>query len=251
MGIIAFPYFAQNYFMKKLYFSIILMLAAFVSAEAKVIYLTVELVSPAPGATLTCGVAFTQTIKVTNNGPGSIVAGDTFLYTDPFVPQGNAYIRVGLTKNMGDTLYMTKSVTLATSNVNGPRSYCAQALVINGTTITPDSIFSKCNNITIAGGVTQGIGSEKLIEQVQSTSLKVYPNPAVSVANLDFAAQNNSEVVAHVYDITGREVISYNFGKAFVGQTNYQLNVGSLVKGIYMVELRQEGVKAVGRFNKD
>jgi hypothetical protein len=237
--------------MKKIYFSIILMLAAFVSAEAKVIYLGVNLVSPAPNAILTCGVPFMQTIVITNMGPGAIAAGDTVLYADPYIQQGSAYVKVGYTKNVNDTILLTKSVTLTTSNTNGPRSYCVLAAMRNGSTITPDSIYTKCNNITIAGGTSQGIASEQLNEVVKATTLKVYPNPAASVANLDFAAQNNSDVVVRVYDITGREVLSNNFGKAYQGQTGYQINVGSLTKGIYMVEMRQDGVKSVGRFNKD
>ena len=78
----------------------------------------------------------------------------------------------------------------------------------------------------------------------------ITPNPANSTVSFDFTSKSNSEIVARVYDIAGRVVLTNNYGASFTGQQGFTLDISDLNSGMYFVEFRQEGYKAVGKLSK-
>ena len=88
-------------------------------------------------------------------------------------------------------------------------------------------------------------------ENTQSQKINVYPNPAVgNTINMDYVAQNASSVEVSVYDLTGRKVMSHSYGQSFKGQEGFNLDISSLNNGMYILEMRQEGIKATTQFVK-
>jgi len=239
--------------MKKIYTLIAatLVLATAANAQTKKINLRFTIVTPANGATIVAGTALTQKVIITNLGPGVIAAADTVFMHDPFNNTGEIWFYLNHPKAVNDTIQLTKSYTPSTSNTNGVRNYCVYGYVMNGSTITSDSTGSTpsqtCNSVTFTGGVNSGIANIGLTENVATENLNIFPNPATGSINVNYTAKNNSELTARVVDITGRVVMTHSYGKVFVGQSNFKLELSTLKAGIYFVDLRQEGARAVGK----
>lgn len=214
-----------------------------------------QIVTPANGATITAGATLTQKIIITNLGPGAIAPTDTVFVHDPFNQPSRIWLYLGFTKAVGDTIQLSKDYVPSTSNPNGVRNYCVYGYVSNGTLTTNDSVAVSanpsivCNSTTFVGGGV-GVPTLQLTEQSLTENISVFPNPATGMISLSFTAKNASEVSARVIDITGREALSVNLGKAYVGQSGYKLDISSLNTGVYFVELRQEGIRAIGRVTK-
>lgn len=234
--------------MKKIY---TLFAALFICASANAqrhVNLSISLESPAAGATLTVGQTFTQRFVLRNIGPDALTAADTLYYSDPSNATGQVWLRVGYTKAVNDTIIISKNLTLNNAT-NGNANYCISALISNGALATSDSATRKCNLVTIAGGSTS-VANMTFTENVATEKLNVFPNPATGLVSLDYKAKNNSDVNVRVIDIAGREAMSVNLGKAYVGQSGYKVDITSLNTGIYFVEIRQEGTRAIGRITK-
>lgn len=70
----------------------------------------------------------------------------------------------------------------------------------------------------------------------QNDKLKIYPNPASDIANIEFESDQNREVTASVYDLTGRMVKTQMYS-ALKGDNNIELQLDGLKKGTYIVQL--------------
>jgi uncharacterized protein YjdB len=95
--------------------------------------------------------------------------------------------------------------------------------VLNGTVevkaISEDMLLETTATVTITG---QGTG----IKENRISSVKLYPNPAQNVVNIESSA---GVVSARIYSLTGKVV--------FVGAVNNnQIDISSLTKGVYFVE---------------
>lgn len=74
-----------------------------------------------------------------------------------------------------------------------------------------------------------------LIEK--ESSLKVYPNPASSITNLDYNLPKASKVTLQVYDMNGRLLSSLDKGNQSSGQHSIQMNVQNMKSGVYMIRI--------------
>lgn len=77
----------------------------------------------------------------------------------------------------------------------------------------------------------------------QVENLKVYPNPIVNEAYIDFEVENNTQVTIEVYDLSGRKVISNNVGTYQEGLHKASFSVEGLKSGTYIVKV-QAGEKS-------
>ena len=73
-------------------------------------------------------------------------------------------------------------------------------------------------------------------------SIITYPNPVASTLFVEVLDADNTEGVLEVYDILGRLVASKNFVK---DQIRYELEVGDLLMGQYVVRVRYADGKSV------
>ena len=80
--------------------------------------------------------------------------------------------------------------------------------------------------------------------------LGISPNPASAAVDVDFTATSNSMIVARVYDLTGRVVLSKDYHKPAIGEKGFKLDIAALDNGTYFIEIRQDEYKAVGKLLK-
>jgi len=73
------------------------------------------------------------------------------------------------------------------------------------------------------------------IGEVKSSvnGFKIYPNPTSDITNINFDLSNPKVVSIAVRDITGKEVLTQNFGIMAAGQQNITVNATNLSNGIY------------------
>lgn len=77
--------------------------------------------------------------------------------------------------------------------------------------------------------------------EVTYTSLKVYPNPVVSQATLEFKLSHDSQVRVSLLNILGAEVKELVRQNMTSGKQNIQFNADQLEKGTYFLRLTVNG----------
>ena len=242
--------------MKRFYFLpaliTILTIGSFTAHAQRTVNMQTSLKTPINNQTVTIGTPFTFRVEFKNLGPDTLKATDTLYYT--FTGAGtNVYYRTGMTKKTGDTILLNTSLTFSSASVAQLR-FCVYSVISSPSVVDPtrgnDSSCIATLKINQGGGST-GINTVvSFSSEPTSENLTVYPNPAVGLISLDYTARNTSDVTARVLDLAGRVVMVKEFGKAYPGKTGFSLDVNALTSGMYFVELRQDGVRAVGKINK-
>ncbi|HTN18668.1 MAG TPA: T9SS type A sorting domain-containing protein [Chitinophagaceae bacterium] len=239
--------------MKKLYLTVTAVLFSLLSfAQVRTIKLEVTLTTPASGATIMKGTSFEQKFVIKNLGPAAIKATDTIGFVDPATPSGSYTFRVGYVKGVGDTMQINRTgYSFPASTASGSTNYCVLAFAQNRKdTINFDTTggtFQDCNTIMITPPT--GI-AELFTASAAGQQLGISPNPASAAVEVDFTATSNSMIVARVYDLTGRVVLSKDYDKPAIGEKGFKLDIAALDNGTYFIEIRQDEYKAVGKLLK-
>jgi len=93
---------------------------------------------------------------------------------------------------------------------------------------------------TVAVASNTGSCSTRLAENSNTSGsgdFTVYPNPASSEVTIGFSSDKETRYSVTVADMTGRIIINENH-TSVVGDNQFQMNISSLSKGIYMVILQ-------------
>lgn len=228
------------------------------NAQTAMTKFSVQIMDPVANSTLTYGTPFNQLAVVTVT-QGSVQPTDTFAWIDPATPANNVnYKFLTAAKNMGDTIHITRTGLTFTSG-SGVLDYCVNSFVLSGGTFAPNfdttgGTWRTCVSVNVQFAAGMGkYGDLKVVEggATQKVQLGISPNPAISdIVRFDFQAQSSSDVNAVVYDLTGRKVMTHNFGRGTKGKEGYSLDISQLNTGIYIVELSQDNIKATGRMVK-
>jgi Secretion system C-terminal sorting domain/Cleaved Adhesin Domain len=78
-------------------------------------------------------------------------------------------------------------------------------------------------------------------------AFKTYPNPANDVVHISFELVDAAPVTINVYDITGKLVQTEQKGNLSPGYQNLQIDLGSVIAGVYRVELVTGNVRSNSR----
>ncbi|MEI7526766.1 MAG: T9SS type A sorting domain-containing protein [Mariniphaga sp.] len=70
-----------------------------------------------------------------------------------------------------------------------------------------------------------------------SGALKLAPNPVKNIVNITYSHTVSGELNACVYDLSGRIVLSRDFGNQPIGTFNGNLNLGTLPLGTYIIKV--------------
>ena len=97
--------------------------------------------------------------------------------------------------------------------------------------------------IRLSGDYTGGLNENTFVN-----SVSVYPNPAVSAANVSFNLKNNANLDITVTDVTGKIVYSNTLSNVVAGNQKVTINTESLNNGIYMVNIISNGSKTTEKF---
>lgn len=95
--------------------------------------------------------------------------------------------------------------------------------MFRSTTLTP----AGCNLQTSIE--TPGIGSE--------VDFKIFPNPVVDYAQINFILDDNADIIVNVFDVTGRMVQSDEFNGRALGETAVTINMQDLPRGNYIINV--------------
>ncbi|MCH2231424.1 MAG: Omp28-related outer membrane protein [Crocinitomicaceae bacterium] len=77
-------------------------------------------------------------------------------------------------------------------------------------------------------------------------SFNIFPNPASTSATVEIIVENEAEVQLSIFDMSGKEVASRNYGTLNTTST-VNINTSSFEAGVYMVELTVNNVKMTKR----
>lgn len=187
--------------------------------------------------------------SVRNNGPDTIMPGDTIIYNliirdfsnDIYFPCDGCHFDYYPQKNYlpGDTIIISGTHAKVGLVHNFIRDYCAAAYAVNQTYFTnstnPHRILEEQNGMLVNNGECNKIYYKRynfdLSEFMVSNGITLYPNPANDIINVQFAVQDLHINQIQVYDYRGQLVIKqqeFMFGKA--------LDVSGLSNGIYILK---------------
>ena len=82
-------------------------------------------------------------------------------------------------------------------------------------------------------------------------TIKVFPNPADDMTNVNFSLAEDTRVMINVYDLKGSKLKTVNCGKLNKGAQTIQVTLDGLIKGTYIIALSsEEDVLGTCRFVK-
>jgi len=91
-------------------------------------------------------------------------------------------------------------------------------------------------------------GGSTGVDNVAKTAINVYPNPTNGELNFSQTFTNATNAIANIYDVTGKVVMSKDFGTQHAGTVNFQLNVADLPTGTYTLEFITNENRGVSKF---
>lgn len=107
------------------------------------------------------------------------------------------------------------------------------------------TVTNACGTDTISQIVNVNVG---LDDNPLTNSLNVYPNPASHKVNISFSEVGSGDVNIILRDAQGREVMSFD-DRMESGKYSKDVDVSSLARGIYMVEVKSGGLTAHRRLS--
>lgn len=219
--------------------------------------LEATLITPAANSVINFGDLVTIKLAIKNNGPHAIVPADYLFIGFSGDTDWEGYFS-GVAILAGDTYTYEASYTYTnTTATDRVVNFCARLLpqanrTIDGnpvpvTYIDPDTTNDRsCHTITLKAQPS-GIFDTKAAKE----TLNLFPNPATNKVGFRIALDKAETVAAAVRDLTGREVMTQNFGQIQSGTaTALELNVAELNNGIYVVEVVAGDKRFIGKVAK-
>ncbi len=237
---------------------LILLTSLHVVAQQRYADLKVNLLDPKQGDTIYIDDQFNISAKVINLGADTVHSSDTLglgLIFDGnpimFYLNGTPvqYLPMdGYEIAPGDSVTIGFSFTVSTGWQTGPTTFCAEVTPINATDSITDTALSNnqsCANLKILEHTTSVTTASK-----QNSIVVIYPNPVSDILNMAFELSVQKQVSLKITDMSGRVVISNEWGDMSKGMNKLSVNTGLLAPGMYLYELQLDKERVKGRFNK-
>ncbi len=192
------------------------------------------------------------TVKMTTDRYGSEITWKIFNSTGTQVGAGGPY-----TDAAASGAFPQADVVL-----NLPNNDCYKAVVYDSYGDGFDSGYGNGNfDVTSLGNIVMNVATFNTSEasdvaKMQATAglndlaneigLSIYPNPASTLLNVEFNA-NNSDYSIEVLDLTGRS-LSLNTYSKLNGNQNIKLSVADLNTGNYIIKITTNGVSSIQKF---
>lgn len=187
------------------------------------------------GCTKTTGIA--TTVKV-NSLPSAIITPQgptTFCAGDSVVLQANS--GTGLTYNWKKGANFIAGAT--------SQAYTAATAGTYRVIVTNSNGCSK-----LSTGTLITVNCRDGIEEINKTNLDVFPNPASGMVTLKFISSEDQNSKLILTDITGKELIQEQIAIS-EGENAITVDIGHLVKGVYLVKLQTSNSEVVNRIFKE
>lgn len=228
--------------MKKL----LLALALFTSSVSFAQDLSLNLVTPGTGATLTNGQAFNFTVAVGNVGTSDIVAGDSIiigLYMDNVVmtnEAGQSLIflykpSINISNGQALNVSLQGGVTAKILETKTGANFCVTGLISKAGFVDPSNTNNtSCTIVNTSTGAT-GVNQENFT----LTERLAYPNPAKDFINIKHnMLANTGEII--VSDIAGKIISRTNLSK-----DETAIDVSTMNAGIYVYQVIDSSKKLI------
>ncbi|MDZ4667471.1 MAG: T9SS type A sorting domain-containing protein [bacterium] len=215
--------------MKKLLLAILLI--GGLSASAQTTDMKITLVKPGPSDKISSGVPFNIEYVITNNGTTPTTLTDSMIVlfilnnTQQLnVPGVSPVFFTNRVLNNNDTIWFKTTLTLTINGTTGPVTvpFCSRMFAQNGNvTIDPDQVNNNsCNNVVLP------------VSEVAAAiaALRVYPNPANNVLNIDMDYKNAKEII--VMDLSGKLLSTTQ-----MVSNNTQIDLSNIETGIYLYQI--------------
>ncbi len=130
-----------------------------------------------------------------------------------------------------------------TSNIS-LTAYTGQIVIFRFRGITGSALTS---DMALDGIQVGNISSTN--EIISNAAVNLFPNPADGIFNLSVSNVEGEEVTATIYDVTGRQLSSVNYGDVS-GTLTSQLDLSGYENGAYILEVKIGGEIKIIRLNK-
>lgn len=220
-------------------------------AQKRITEIEPVLVSPEEGAQLIKDVPYPFHLSIKNNGPDSLIVGDTLFVN--IVSAGRIYpILVEKTIPSGATVSVIESEITMTISETSPGitgDWCIQlmdaeanGIIINGQPVEvtysdPDiSNNIVCNRITVSPSSTTIKKSQEEVDNL----LDIYPNPAINEVYIRYNKKSFSgSVILKIINLSGKQILSKDYNIVNITEDIVlKLDISSLNTGLYFVTLQ-------------
>ncbi|MEC8967739.1 MAG: M43 family zinc metalloprotease [Bacteroidota bacterium] len=178
-------------------------------------------------------------------------------------PSNSDFLQIFASSNCGESWAVRKSISssqLATVN-NTASNYTPGPGDWETVTISNFSSAYQVNNLRIKFLFTSGGGNDLYIDDINLTGpvglqdnetiydFFVFPNPANSIANVQFLLpKSQQQMNIQLHNIIGEQVKNIFSGNLSSGQHNLSIDVSDLAPGVYFVTISNPTRKVVQRF---
>lgn len=114
--------------------------------------------------------------------------------------------------------------------VNNFSCYLLSAAALGGGMFTSESLTPCTGSITYGRPVETGIAG---LPEVEVGNIVVYPNPVAEVAKIAFNISSTSAITINIVDLTGKVVMSKDYGNLPAGDQKLEMNVSNLASSTY------------------
>ncbi|OSZ79400.1 hypothetical protein CAP35_14420 [Chitinophagaceae bacterium IBVUCB1] len=187
-----------------------------------------------------------------NIGPTALVQStDTILLRRAYTTGGNNVVRLTLPTAgvpVGDTVYFRDTAFFTSGPTPNPYNWCDSMWVKRGSTVFSDPSVANNKNCFTLNFKQMPPASVGNVAN-NKNGLSIYPNPASNYASVKYKFTSASDARAVVKDMTGKTVMTNEFGKNLFGEQEFKLDVSGLANGLYIMEMFVNDDKQVIKFN--
>lgn len=240
--------------MKKLYLLILLLLVGASTVWAQR-YINLQLASNETPGKSYVGVKNnyridTMMVKITNNGPDTVVSSDTvFVYSKFLKKRFYWTLPNGLKPGSSvDTFYYFQLTDEGYAQTQTLENYnwCDSVYLVVPTDSVSDTVAANdmaCHivNVAIFPSSVEDIN-------IENSFFTIYPNPTSAGIKMRYDFGPHSAATVTICDITGKAVYVRELGKDLSGKQEFLFDIGPLTNGLYILEVGTGDRKHIGKF---
>ncbi|NCA87273.1 MAG: T9SS type A sorting domain-containing protein, partial [Clostridia bacterium] len=189
------------------------------------------------------------TVDVYEVGVGAGLLIDNFMYTDfaGYLELPTANYSLQIRDESGEIAVATFAAQLAGLQLQGQ----AITVVASGF-LTPEnnsngSSFGLYAALASGGQLVALTNTSSIEEAIDIASLSIYPNPATTQLNIDFAVKQDQNLKIEILSMTGAVVLSEQYGNLTRNSTFYgRYDMSQLPGGLYLLSITS-GESSVAR----
>ncbi len=203
--------------------------------------LRIRISEPAAGTTITAGVPVDFKFWIVNVTTTDTFTGGNVVATALGSINGSAFqaltqpaLLTGVNITPGDSQEFTRQYTINFTGSANNAPICLGGYYVVGSTATINSV--SCSLYNLFNNLSEA--------QLASGSVKVYPNPAKDVLNIELNYKKG--FVINIFDVTGKLVETINGSEGI-----NQINVADYKRGFYIYDIRTSENEVIknGKFN--